>query len=513
MAGSNIDRQLEAAVGEILKMIGTLILAIFKAILAGVKKLNRWQAWIGVAVGLLIALGAFIFRGKLWQLWGGMPEYMRWFCYTMLLCAPVLYLMILGGAGDFGKGTQDYEKALKDIGFIGKDGKSPVLKVKKAEDKKVKLTFYSNIPLTDWRASKSRLETALDCNILEMEYGRSKRLVNLTTLPSDYVLPKNIDWSDTYCSSKNGVITVGQGALGNISFDLNSVPHVLVAGETGSGKSVILRCILWQMILQGCRVFMIDFKGGVEFGKEYEQYGEVIIERERALEVLDMLVQENEYRLHLLRDMQVKNLAEYNRKTHQNLCRIGVFSDEIAQMLDRTGVSKGEREIFEALEGKLSTLARLSRATGINLVLGVQRPDAKVLTGQIKNNVPVRISGRFADKAASEIVLGNTDAVELPEIKGRFLFKVGNQTTEFQAFLFEDERMLHEVHTEVGEMLRAPRSSPKAEKKDSKKQTPKKEKENVVRMMEFEDDPGEDEELPFGEPDDMDFDFSRDWGG
>ena len=83
----------------------------------------------------------------------------------------------------------------------------------------------------------------------------------------------------------------------------------------------------------------------------------------------------------------------------------------------------------------------------------MQRPDAQVLTGQIKNNIPVRISGRFADKAASEIVLGNTDAVDLPDIKGRFLYKVGNETLHFQAFYFDDETMLHDVFTEQGDML------------------------------------------------------------
>ena len=122
-------------------------------------------------------------------------------------------------------------------------------------------------------------------------------------------------------------------------------------------------------------------------------------------------------------------------------------------MLDKKGVAKEEREIYEKIEGRLSTLARLSRATGINLFMGVQRPDANVLTGQIKNNIPVRISGRFADKTASEIVLGNTDAVNLPDIKGRFLYKVGNETIEFQSFYFDDETMLHEVCVDQGEML------------------------------------------------------------
>lgn len=68
---------------------------------------------------------------------------------------------------------------------------------------------------------------------------------------------------------------------------------------------------------------MIDFKGGVEFGKQYEQYGEVITERERALQVLELLVKENEYRLRIFRDLEVKNLDEYNKKRNRISAALG----------------------------------------------------------------------------------------------------------------------------------------------------------------------------------------------
>ena len=79
-------------------------------------------------------------------------------------------------------------------------------------------------------------------------------------------------------------------------------------------------------------------------------------------------------------------------------------------------------EIYERLEGYISTLARLSRATGINLFWECSGQMLNVLTAQIKNNIPIRICGRFADKSASEIVLNSTAAINLPDIKGRFLY-------------------------------------------------------------------------------------------
>ncbi len=444
----NVDKQFEEVIGSFFKFIGKLIIQLFKNLFRGFRKLNKKNE-IGMGIAVLVGVCSIFFRDNIMRL--EVPEYIRWLLYIAALSAPILFLMILGST--HGIYEQKYAQIFRDIGFVGKDGKYPYFCGSSKDGKKQIFIFKSNIPLVDWKVAKNRLETALDCNILKMEHGNSKKIVKLTVLPADFKIPERIDWNDSFCGAQDGVMSIGQSALDNISFNLNKVPHVLVAGETGSGKSVILRCILWQMILKSSRVYMIDFKGGVEFGKQYEKYGEVITERERAAEVLDMLVAENECRLKLFRELEVKNLYEYNKKAHQNLCRIGVFSDEIAEMLDKKGVSKENKKIYEEIEGKLSTLARLSRATGINLFLGVQRPDANVLTGQIKNNVPVRICGRFADKAASEIVLGNTDAVDLPDIKGRFLYKVGNETIEFQSFYFDDEKMLHDVNIVQGEML------------------------------------------------------------
>ena len=445
-----MDKELNSLLESILLLLIQMLKGFIMGVWHGLRKAlqNKWYL-TGIGITLVFSVICITEEAMVCRMIPEtIPEWLQQGIYLMLLAAPVIYLFLIGQTGQ-----KNYDKCFEDIGFKGKNGKFPKYAGSSKEGKKILLFFQSTIPLSEWRSSRERLETALDCSIIKIENGRNKRTVKLTTLPSDYKIPTMVKWSEEYLNDKNGVLTLGISALDTISFNLNRVPHVLVAGETGSGKSVILRCLLWQMIEQGARVYMIDFKGGVEFGKQYEQYGEVITERERALQVLDLLVRENEYRLHVFRDLEVKNLDEYNKKTRQNLCRIGVFTDELAEMLDKKGVAKEEKQIYEQIEGKLSTLARLSRATGINLFMGVQRPDANVLTGQIKNNIPVRISGRFADKTASEIVLGNTDAVNLPDIKGRFLYKVGNETIEFQSFYFDDETMLHEVCVDQGEML------------------------------------------------------------
>ena len=446
---SNADKMLEESVGDLVSALGIFLKEIFLSLIRGIKALKTQKNLIIFMISVAIA-----FNGRYVKEYGDLydfPAYVQISLYYLIRLFPLITLVIIGYIS--GREQRRSKKIFKEIEFKSKDGKYPYLCGVNHDNKKVIYIFKSNIPLTEWRSKQSFIETGFDCNIVKIQHGKSKKTVRVVTIPSDCEIPLRINWSDEYLKHKSGTIVVGVGAVDQIEFDLDKVPHVLIAGETGSGKSVILRTCLWQMINQASRIFMIDFKGGVEFGKRYEQYGEVITERKRALKVLDELVKENAARLKLFRELEVKNLGEYNRKYKKNLCRIGVFCDEIAEMLDKKGVAKEEREVFEQIEGRISTLARLSRATGINLFLGVQRPDANVLTGQIKNNIPVRISGRFADKSASEIVLGNTAAVDLPDIKGRFLYKVGNETIEFQSYYFDDDTMLKKVDVEVGDML------------------------------------------------------------
>ena len=454
MAGSKPD-PVGAVLEAVLKGFGKFSIHVFN----GFKSLSSLARIAGLGITAIISITCYLYKsffmGMLHRLGetlkSPMPTIVQLFLWGLTLVLPLLYLAVLGTVKN--KDKSIYDEIFRDIGFIGKNNKIPYFLYKKENGKKTIYAFKSNIPVNEWVKAKDRLEVGLECSIRQVRDGTRKGIVELITVSSDYKIPELLSWKDDYILPGDGIICIGESDLEQVKFDLNRTPHVLAAGETGSGKSVTLRCMLWQMIKKGCRIYMIDFKGGVEFGKVYEKYGEVITDRERALIVLEMLVKENAARLKLFRDMEVKNLREYNNKTHKNLSRIGVFIDEIAEMLDKKGVAKEDKAIYEQLEGCLSTLARLSRATGINLFLGVQRPDANVLTGQIKNNVPVRISGRFADKTASEIVLGNTAACNLPDVKGRFLYKVGNETIEFQSYYFDDEKDLQEIEVKHGNML------------------------------------------------------------
>lgn len=445
----DFNRAVDEYANKAANSIGKGISNFFNGVSHGAKKLKDRKFLIGFIVSICATIGALVFKRRIATIENFIWRYL---VYYGLLISPLLYLKFISGL-DMRQG-KEFTKKLELYKFYGVDGQLPVFLGQTKDDFGAEiLRFQGAIPLKTWKASREDLESLLNRTIISIQQDARKDRVLLRTISGTVEIPEKIHWNDTYIKDDDGVVVVGENALGQISFDLNKTPHVLSAGETGSGKSVILRAMLWQLLKKGCRAYMIDFKGGVEFGKAYEKFGQVITEKEAALEFLTMLTEENKKRLDLFRELEVKNLKEYNQKTKSNLCRVAVVIDELAELLDKTGVSKEDKEILSCIEKELSTLARLSRATGINLLLGVQRPDAKVITGQIKTNVPVRICGRFADNSASEIVLSNTKAKDLQDIKGRFLIKVGADTEEFQAYYFDDEKHLKDIDREVGDLL------------------------------------------------------------
>lgn len=461
------DKQLEM-LGDFIVGFIKGIFNFLKDILVGIRKLpEKYSNFI--FLGIHAAIGAAVFYLKDGIVIQFPAQYRRAADIILYfpLGLPLLYLYWKGQ--DYRNFINTFDSKFESIGFYDK-GKLKTRDLKgewreskgyprfigeKKEGKKTIYSFKSNIPLSEWKNRCLDIETVMDCNIIKMEHTKaSKQIINLHAIPTNQGLMDFIPWSDSYINAKDFELVVGIAMLEDVVFDLNKVPHALIAGVTGSGKSVLLRCMLWQCIKKGAKPYMIDFKGGVEFGIEYEKFGEVVTERQRALEILKELVAENTARLNKFREMGVKNLPEYNEIAEKKLCRIVIICDEIAEMLDKTGLGKADKKIYEEIEKELSTLARLSRATGINMLLATQRPDAKVIPGQIKNNLPIRISGRMVDPQASEMVLGNTKATDMDETRGRFMYSIGADTFEFQAYAFDD-RFLKKGDYEQGSMLTA----------------------------------------------------------
>ena len=139
------------------------------------------------------------------------------------------------------------------------------------------------------------------------------------------------------------------------------------------------------------------------------------------------------------------NIDRYNEAIGEDLPRYIFACDEIAEVLDKTGLSGDQKEVVRKIESKLAMIARQGRAFCIHLILATQRPDANILSGQIKNNVNCRICGR-ADTILSQIILDSTVAAEqIPkDARGRFILHDG---TVFQSYWFDDAAGITGLHS------------------------------------------------------------------
>ena len=211
--------------------------------------------------------------------------------------------------------------------------------------------------------------------------------------------------------------------------DLSRMPHLLIAGATGSGKSVcitaIAACLAMNNAPEDLRMVMIDSKMVelIRFNGLAHLYGKVETNIERILGVLRWVVVEMEHRYRLLEGAHSRDLETYNRrlsrKKEQPLPRIVVLIDELADLM---------MSAPDQTEHNLVRLAQMARATGIHLIVATQRPSTDVVTGLIKANFPARLAFAVASGVDSRVILDTTGAESLLG-RGDMLFlnpEVGN---------------------------------------------------------------------------------------
>jgi DNA segregation ATPase FtsK/SpoIIIE, S-DNA-T family len=209
-------------------------------------------------------------------------------------------------------------------------------------------------------------------------------------------------------------IALGRDVSGKpFSADLGKMPHMLIAGTTGSGKSVcitsLIACLVMNNTPEDLRLVMIDPKMVelVRFNGLPHLFGKVEVELERIVGTLRWATREMERRYKLFETIQARDLASYNAKVKRpadRLPRIVIFIDELADLMllapDET-------------EKTLVRLAQMARATGMHLVVATQRPSTDIVTGLIKANFPARIAFAVASGIDSRVILDTQGAESL----------------------------------------------------------------------------------------------------
>jgi S-DNA-T family DNA segregation ATPase FtsK/SpoIIIE len=239
-------------------------------------------------------------------------------------------------------------------------------------------------------------------------------------------------------------LALGEGTAGTpVVADLAKMPHLLIAGATGSGKSVCINSIATCLLLQNSpltlRMVMIDPKR-VELARYQglpHLYGGVESDSERIVAVLRWLVHEMQERYKKLAQVSARHVDDYNRHwragSQEYLPRIVVLIDELADMM-----------LFapEETERSICRLAQMARATGIHVVIATQRPSVDVVTGLIKANFPARIGFAVSSGMDSRVILDAVGAETLLS-KGDMLYMAPDASglVRAQGSLVSDEEM------------------------------------------------------------------------
>ena len=246
-------------------------------------------------------------------------------------------------------------------------------------------------------------------------------------------------WQDKYLSKESFILILGESLTGQETVNLAKIPHILLGGASGSGKSVLLKLLLMECLKKGAEVYIADFKGGVDFSSIWHEKCHLCFDENELLELLTGLTDELQRRKTVFRKTECANIDEYNAATNSKLKRMVFACDEIAEVLDKTGLSKEKKELIFQIESQLSIIARQGRAFGIHLILATQRPSADIISGQIRSNMDCRICGR-ADSILSQIILDSIEAADqIPkDAQGRFITNTG---VVFQSYLFDDNEV------------------------------------------------------------------------
>jgi DNA segregation ATPase FtsK/SpoIIIE, S-DNA-T family len=206
-------------------------------------------------------------------------------------------------------------------------------------------------------------------------------------------------------------IALGKNISGNpIVSDLTSMPHLLIAGTTGSGKSVCINTIILSLLYrhtpEKCKFILIDPKM-LELST-YEGIPHllcpVITEAKKAASVLGWVVKEMESRYRLMTKEGVRNIDGYNNKHKLPMPYIVVVVDEMSDLMLVAG---------KEIENYIQKLSQMARAAGIHIIMATQRPSVDVITGTIKANFPTRISFQVTSKIDSRTILGEQGAEQL----------------------------------------------------------------------------------------------------
>ncbi len=310
-----------------------------------------------------------------------------------------------------------------------------------SQTRKLRLS-RAGISPTEFEKKKEDLASALHVYVDELRENRTQG-----TMDFIYGLePMPLEFSpESYSFLKANKFLVGTTRSKQYVADLRDTPHLLVAGQTGGGKSTFLRQFVTSLYLNNpsYEFSLIDLKGGLEF-QLFENLPrvQVIGDVAGSVYLLQQIAHEIAARMELLKANRAKDMADFiaipkdkrvlppNFQANHKLCRHVIVVDEAAELF-LAGNHTSSSDVQSARK-ILSQVARQGRSLGIHLVIATQRPDSRALDPQVKANLPGVLCFQMVNDVSSISVLGTGRATDLPPVPGRSIWKNSLDMVEVQ---------------------------------------------------------------------------------
>ncbi|HMQ10880.1 MAG TPA: FtsK/SpoIIIE domain-containing protein [Oligoflexia bacterium] len=442
------------SMGEILIFIGTIINIIFTGIWRGIKNFPAnhilTYAFIALGIGLahflsgskqhLLTFTAWTgFIGKFIDPWAYMIFDSHRIYYYLGLLSVYMVIMLFFIGGHFVLQQKSIQNKLDRLSLKnGSGAKAQVKSYHKLNSMQSKMhVFAPGLSLNDFESKKDQLASAMQVAVEDIQQSHKHGYVDIYL--SKKPMPQKCNYSDIILPSEY-TFKLGACREGSFTQDITKLPHMLIAGTTGGGKSMFFRQALLGLLesSKNIQLHLIDLKNGVEMS-DFGILPNVHIAKnnQEASKLIKKIHDEMQSRFNLIAKIGKKFIVP----ERDELDRIVVGIDEASVLFAKPqSAPAAVKAQTDSTRHLVNEIAKLGRAAGIHLVMATQKVTKETIDTHIQDNVEGRMIFRMQTFHGSSNVLGTNAANKLPNIPGRGIWKCGPKELELQApFISEQE--------------------------------------------------------------------------
>lgn len=372
--------------------------------------------------------------------WMKAPQLLHFVCWSFIIVNGVYFAL---GLVAFGV-NQYYQNKLDVMGFKNaKDVKAEIADIVKIGKFRVKLLINScGVGLERYVSRQSDLEAAFHMAVDSVKMTNDRRFIEM--ILTKYQLPKFTHFNEMRDQLTTPYsFIIGKSQAGVITQSIRTLPHLLVAGSSGGGKSFFFRQLLLGLMRSPrVQLYLLDLKMGVEV-KEFQTLPNVKVAKNEAesVHLLEAICREMRLRFKYLEKEGFKFIEPERDKRDLIVCAV----DEASVLFSKGSSSGSKKNLILKARDLTDEIAKLGRAASIHLILATQKVTKETVDTRVQENIGGRLCLKMNTLQGSMTVLGNKKAYELPDIKGRGIWVNGNDFIEVQTPFISAEEVNEEV--------------------------------------------------------------------